>query len=272
MRRNGLLSKRDLMRLSAYIDGQLSPRQRAEVEARLEVEPAFSQALAELERVVAAIGSLEPVVVPRNFMLTPEMAGVRRPSRSYPLLQFATAISALAFVALIGIDFFGTQGSAWQLASRASEQTMFESAPAVSDEIQENAGAALFAAGEQAAEEPLEEVLPPAAAALEGEAPAEAESGIAEDAMKLSATPVPTASAEERAAAPETGALEQTAPAVGEAKAAETDLSATAVSSAVYRAEQDAAQGLDLLLAGEILTGTFALLMGLFLFYRRRAT
>ena len=272
MRRDGILSDRDLERLSAYIDGQLSPRQRVEVEARLEVEPAFSQALAELERVVAAVGSLEPIRVPRNFTLSLEMAGVRRPSRSYPLVQFATAISALAFVVLIGIDFFGTQGPALQLASRVSEQTVLEPAPAVSDEIQENEGVALFAAGEPAAEEPLDEALPPAAAALAEEAPAEGESGIAEDAMKLSPTPIPTAGAEERAAAPETEALGQTAPALGDAQAAETDLSATAVSSAEYRAEQDDAQGLDLLRAAEILSGTLALLLGFFLFYRRRAT
>ncbi len=127
-----------------------------------------------------------------------------------------------------------------------------------------------FAAGEQPAEEPLEDALPAAAAALEGEAPVEAESGLAEDAMKLSATPAPTAGAEERAAAPEPEALGQQAPAVGEAQAAEADLSATVVSSVEYRAEQDAAQGLDLLRAGEILTGTLALLSGLFLLYRRR--
>ncbi len=126
MRRNEELSMRDLERLSAYIDGQLGPKQRAEVEARLETEPGFSQALRELERVVAAVGSLEPVRVPRNFTLTPERAGVRRPSRSYPLLQFATAISALAFVALIGVDIFGAQGSALQLAARASEQIALE--------------------------------------------------------------------------------------------------------------------------------------------------
>ncbi len=270
MTRQGRLSPGDLVRLSAYMDRQLSPKQSMELEARLKVEPELARALRELENVVAAVGSLEPVRIPRTFTLTPEMAGGRRSSRRYPFLQLATAVSALAFVALIGIDLFGMRVLSGQMAAPANEQLFFESAPAMSDEIQEGEGVAQFAAGAPAADALLEEATPlPPAAMLGGGAPAEAEA--ADEAMKLSSTSLPTAAGEERAAIPEPETLEQPALQLGAAQPEpEADLPTPASTATEFRGAESAAPGLEPLRIGEILSGALALLLGLLLIFRHR--
>jgi hypothetical protein len=273
MAREARISPADLERLSAYIDRQLSPRQRAEVEARLSAEPELAQALRELEGVVAAVGSIEPMRIPRSFILTPEMVREHRISHGYPLLQFATAVSALAFVALIGFDLLGSGRLAGQMAAPANEQLLFEAAPAMSDEIQQGQAGAGLAVGEGAAEVFAGEATPlPPAALLEEGAPAEPETAEAEDAMKLSATAVPTLSGEARSAPSEPGALEQPAPMLGAELQPGVNTFASATATAEYRAVQSAAPALGVLRTAEILSGALAFLLGLLLIFRYRRT
>ena len=111
------LSTRDLELLSAYIDGELSARGLARLLSRLEREPGLKQALEEMKAVVQQLGSLPEVPLPRSFTLTPEAAGIRSRPRSYPVFQFATALAAIAFVALVGLD---TVVGQFSLASRGA--------------------------------------------------------------------------------------------------------------------------------------------------------
>lgn len=89
--------------LSASIDGALSPREQARLEAQLAQDAALRARLESLRRTVALVRGLPSVPAPRNFLLTPAM--VRQPApvarRLAPALTFATAISGLLCVILL---------------------------------------------------------------------------------------------------------------------------------------------------------------------------
>ncbi|MCS7179222.1 MAG: zf-HC2 domain-containing protein [Anaerolineae bacterium] len=89
--------------LSAYIDGALSPRERARLEARLAEDADLRARLESLRQVVVLVREMPPVRAPRNFLLTPTM--VQRPARVArrlaPALTFATALTGLLCVILL---------------------------------------------------------------------------------------------------------------------------------------------------------------------------
>lgn len=96
--------------LSAYIDGALSPRERARLEKQLAADPALRARLEALRQTVMLVRGLPPVRAPRNFLVTPSM--VSRPARPIPwarrlapALSFATAISAILCVVLLVANF-----------------------------------------------------------------------------------------------------------------------------------------------------------------------
>jgi anti-sigma factor RsiW len=91
--------------LSAYLDNQLPEKDRARLEARLKRESELRQALEELRRTRAVLRSQRPLRAPRNFTLTPAMAGVRRrgarPLGSpFGVLRLASALAMIFFVLL----------------------------------------------------------------------------------------------------------------------------------------------------------------------------
>jgi len=89
--------------LSAYIDGALSPREQARLEARLAQDAALRARLESLQRTVALVRGMPSVPAPRNFLLTPAMVRQTAPvaRRLAPALTFATAISGLLCVILL---------------------------------------------------------------------------------------------------------------------------------------------------------------------------
>jgi hypothetical protein len=142
------LPPRELERLSAYIDGELNPREAQKLEARLEREPRLQRALDELKIVARSMRALPQAKLPRSFTLSPEMIGVPRQRGSYPMLRLATALAAFAFVAVVGVDLFsGTLTGA--LPSRSADQVAME-APALAEE--EMLGAAKMESAETDAE------------------------------------------------------------------------------------------------------------------------
>lgn len=98
------LSRRDRERISSYIDGELTAREAASLEARLESDPALQRALDEMRWTVGQLRELPEVRSRRNFTLTPEMAGVRERGPAYPLLRLATALAMIAFFVTVGLD------------------------------------------------------------------------------------------------------------------------------------------------------------------------
>ncbi len=98
--------------LSAYQDGQLTPAERARLEARLAVEPTLRKRLEGLRWTVAALGGLPEVELPRNFILSPAMASTPRPAArprrrpTAPVFGWATAVATLLFLLLLAGDLF----------------------------------------------------------------------------------------------------------------------------------------------------------------------
>lgn len=101
------LSRRDLERLSAYLDGALSAREKARLEARLRLEPGLRRSLRELQSTVELVRSLPEVRPPRSFALTPDVVAARARPRTYPYLQLGTALATLAFIFAVGVDVLG---------------------------------------------------------------------------------------------------------------------------------------------------------------------
>jgi anti-sigma factor RsiW len=118
--------------LSAYIDGELTPRERTRVEQHLKECPACAEDLRTLRQTVALLKELPVIPAPRSFAVRPRVARVRpavAPSAwGYGLLKGATAIAALLFVLLIGGDLalhtFGGTTVSWAPAAPAPEAAM----------------------------------------------------------------------------------------------------------------------------------------------------
>ncbi|MEA1976436.1 MAG: hypothetical protein U9N80_00895 [Chloroflexota bacterium] len=187
------LSTRDLELLSAYIDGELSARGLARLLPRLDREPGLKQALEEMKAVVQQMGSLPEAPLPRGFTLTPEAAGIHSRPRAYPVFQLATALAAIAFVALVGLDTITSQFS---LASRGA---------VMSDVVQEALVAAPQAEAELGAEQTFAQADDPRDGAdvlaeeeaAEGLAPPAVEApGEPDEELRSGASPSPQPSAE----------------------------------------------------------------------------
>jgi anti-sigma factor RsiW len=99
------ISPRDWEALSAYLDGQLTPKERQKLEARLQLGGDLRSALEELRRTRAVVRAHLPMRSPRNFTLTPAMAGLpfrKRPDTGwFPALRLASALSSLLFVFIV---------------------------------------------------------------------------------------------------------------------------------------------------------------------------
>lgn len=103
--------------LSAYLDGELSEREQADMDARLSRDPALRAELRAMHGTVSLLRELPPVAPPRNFLLTPSMVkarGVEVEARATPqetrargwmapVLTAATGVVSLLFaVVLVG--------------------------------------------------------------------------------------------------------------------------------------------------------------------------
>jgi hypothetical protein len=104
MTRQSQISRRDLEQLSTYLDGALSAKETARLEARLHEDPVLRHALDELRETIRLVGSLPEAKVPYNFTLTPEMVGIKERPRAYPVMRLATALATLAFLVVVGVD------------------------------------------------------------------------------------------------------------------------------------------------------------------------
>jgi len=97
---NSPLADRDYEQLSAYLDGELKPEERALLEIRLKSDALLSEALSEMGATRHILRGLPQLRAPRNFTLTPAMVGLtdkrrERYPRSFYALRFSAALSAL---------------------------------------------------------------------------------------------------------------------------------------------------------------------------------
>ena len=93
----------DLDTLSAYLDNQLAPADRAALEARLAAEPNLRAELDALRALQAALAGLSSLRAPRNLTLTPAQARPVRRVSAFP--AFVSGLSAIAAAILLVAGF-----------------------------------------------------------------------------------------------------------------------------------------------------------------------
>jgi len=154
MRRLSDLPLRDLELLSAYLDGELTPREADRLQARLDGEADLRWALEELRRTVSVVRSLPEVRPPRSFTLSAEAAGSRGRAAAYPVLQLATALATLAFVAVVGLDALTSRATGVALAPEFRDQGQLLTAAPVEEAVQAPTSEPAQALSASAPEEP----------------------------------------------------------------------------------------------------------------------
>jgi hypothetical protein len=216
------IARADIERLSAFLDGELSPREAEQLEARLATDQELSSALAALRATAEVVGSLPEVRLPRSFALTQDMV---RPRRAYPFLQFSTAAAALGFVLVIGADLLF--GGAPDLSMGASSEQL----PFVADQLADSAAAPALEEGKP--EEAESELALP-----EAESVGEAEDGLAQGLFRSDDQAAGAELVEESAAAPAAGGP----PAEGAAEPGESEFADESLADleALSEADQDA--------------------------------
>jgi hypothetical protein len=109
-------SERELELLSSYIDEQLTPQERAALEARLASEADLRRELESLRTTVSLVKMAERVRVPRNFTLDPKKYGKAVPASFWQrwglaaLTPLASAGAALAVMMIVGGGILMTSG------------------------------------------------------------------------------------------------------------------------------------------------------------------
>lgn len=126
---NEQLSPREWQKISAYLDNQLSDRERRALEARLQTESVLRQGLEEMRRTRILLRSASRRKAPHNFTLTRAMAESTRPARrpvwaSFPAMRLASVVAS----ALLVFTFLGDVALGGMLRSASS--VAMESAPA----------------------------------------------------------------------------------------------------------------------------------------------
>lgn len=105
--KNGMkntLSSKDWILISSYLDDQLDPKQKEQLEARLASDLSLQKGLEGLRRTRAVLRAAPQRKVPRSFTLTPEMVSQIKPF-SWLTMAFSLSSAAAAILAVILISF-----------------------------------------------------------------------------------------------------------------------------------------------------------------------
>ena len=123
------MSNRDWVLLSSYLDGEMNPREIKKLEERLTNEPVLQLALEELQHAKLILQQTPKLKVPRNFFLTPELAGIKTRPRPVRRYRLASALMTLMLIGVLVLDFGRTFVSG-SMAPAAPKEVMLE---AISD-------------------------------------------------------------------------------------------------------------------------------------------
>ena len=134
------LSSKDCLMLSAYLDEQLTPKQRSIMEERLRASTQLQQALDELHATRSMLRHAPRRRTPHNFTLTPEMVGkgIGTVSRLIPALSVTSALAALATLAILAFEYLPnlTTQSVAMIAPASPEAEMLVQVEALSDRLE----------------------------------------------------------------------------------------------------------------------------------------
>lgn len=98
-------SFRDVEQISAFLDGKLPQREAARLQMRIAANPELASIYRQLSQTRTLLRKLPAQRAPRNFTLTPHMAGVRAPApRSFPLFRFASAFASLLLLLTFAVN------------------------------------------------------------------------------------------------------------------------------------------------------------------------
>lgn len=101
-------SFRDVEQISALLDGQLPQQEAARLQLRIAADPELAAIYRQLSQSRALLRKLPARRAPRNFTLTPKMAGVRAPTpRSFPFFRFASAFASLLLILTFAANGLG---------------------------------------------------------------------------------------------------------------------------------------------------------------------
>jgi hypothetical protein len=120
------ISPRDYELLSAYLDGELSTRDRAKLEARMTKQPELRLGLEELHQTKMLLRSLPQKRAPRNFTIPNALPRRRTVPRLFPALRFASALAGILFM----IVFIGDYALGISTQSLVSKIPVSTSVPA----------------------------------------------------------------------------------------------------------------------------------------------
>ncbi len=102
------ISFNDVANLSAYLDDQLSQAGKTRLERQLTEIPGLVDILFDLQDAKRILRQAPRRATPRNFSLTPRMAGLKPPvPRLVPALSWASAVAMVLFVFTLGSNLVG---------------------------------------------------------------------------------------------------------------------------------------------------------------------
>ncbi len=111
-------SLRDVEQLSACLDGQLSLAELARLNSRLETDPNLSAALEDLRATRAILRRTPQRRAPRNFTLTPKMAGLKPPlPRAVPVFRLASVVATILLFFTFAGNLFAPLAAAPKMAA-----------------------------------------------------------------------------------------------------------------------------------------------------------
>ena len=164
--------------LTAYVDGELSPRERGRFEQMLAEDSTLQAEVAQYRQFKQQLHHLPRRRVPRNFTLDPAVYGTpaRQPLlQLYPVMRAATVITAVFLVIAVTADLLTLSGVGSDMAAPAAAPVAMQSdtaEEAASEPVAENAIVEEEAVAESEAQTTIE--------SFAAEAPA-AEVGVAEE-------------------------------------------------------------------------------------------
>jgi hypothetical protein len=158
------ISNRDWAQLSALLDHELGKRESERLQKRIASDPQLKAAFKQLKATKELLQESPRMPVPRNFVLTPEMVGIKMKQPSYKRFRLAAAVLSFLLVGVLVLDFSRFLAIGAMAPAPQYQEIALESAPEAPAEAVEEpamkAGEGEFEGDQfqvEAEDEPVEE-------------------------------------------------------------------------------------------------------------------